>query len=346
MIAAEASTLTTAIPLADVRGELERALGQMRGDAVQIASISRRPSAYRTSYALEEVDVLLDDGTALAIVLKDVGPHALTASVRQVKPPFIAHPLREIATYQGILMPNGVSTPCCYGASVDPAAGHYWLFLERVPGVELYQVGDRAIWEGAARWLAGFHALFASQEARAASRLRAPLLEYDRDFYRRWPCRALQFARAWPVGRQRQIAWLTERYEPVIERLVSLPRTVIHGEFYASNVLVQESDGGLRVCPVDWEMAAVGPGLIDLAALVAGSWPEADRLRFVRAYHDAGVGPEHDHSAFDEFAVDLTFCRLHLAMQWLGWAADWTPPREQAHDWLREAVMLAEELSL
>jgi thiamine kinase-like enzyme len=33
---------------------------------------------------------------------------------------------------------------------------------------------------------------------------------------------------------------------------------------------------GWRVCPVDWEMAAVGPGLIDLAALTAGWWTAHD----------------------------------------------------------------------
>ena len=30
--------------------------------------------------------------------------------------------------------------------------------------------------------------------------------------------------------------------------------------------------------------------------------------------------------------------RLHLAVQWLGWSRDWTPPREHATDWLGESV--------
>jgi thiamine kinase-like enzyme len=194
--------------------------------------------------------------------------------------------------------------------------------------------------------LASFHARFASEAARAAARLRAPLLQYDQDFYRQWPRRALQFAKACPPGMKHQIAWLTERYEPVVERLAALPPTVIHGEFYASNVLVHQSNGGLRICPVDWEMAAIGPGLIDLAALVAGAWSDDDRLRFVRAYFDARVATAGEGPTFDELCVDLLFCRLHLAMQWLGWAANWTPPTEHAHDWLSDATLLAKELRL
>lgn len=346
MTSVNMSALARSTPLDDVRTELELALSRTRGSPVSLASISRRPSAYRTSYTLEEIDIVLDDGSTLELFLKDVSPQALTAQVRRIKPALLADPRREIETYLRILMPGGLSTPRCYGASVDPRAGRYWLLLERVPGVELYQVGDRLIWESAARWLARFHARFATAEARAAACAQAPLLRYDHDFYRQWPRRAQAFAKAWPADVQQRIAWLTERYEPVVERLVSLPPTVIHGEFYASNVLVQQTTGRLRICPVDWEMAAVGPGLIDLAALVAGAWPDDDRLRFVRAYHAARVVLDGKRPTFDELLVDLMFCRLHLAMQWLGWAADWTPPREHAHDWLSDATTLAEALRL
>jgi hypothetical protein len=33
-------------------------------------------------------------------------------------------------------------------------------------------------------------------------------------------------------------------------------------------------------------------------------------------------------------------------MQWLGWAAEWSPPPEHAHDWLAEALTLGERLGL
>ena len=76
-------------------------------------------------------------------------------------------------------------------------------------------------------------------------------------------------------------------YDRAIERLIRLPSTLIHGEFYASNILVQETREGCRIRPVDWEMAAVGPGLIDLAALTSGAWAERERTEMAAAYHDA-----------------------------------------------------------
>jgi thiamine kinase-like enzyme len=122
---------------------------------------------------------------------------------------------------------------------------------------------------------------------------------------------------------------------------------VLHGEFYASNVLVASDfdhtpvcrDPDARVAPVDWELAAAGSGLTDLAALVSG-WPEADRTTIAAAYAEVPGVP-----AFS--ARDLDLARLQVAIQWLGWAPpEWEPPEGQRHDWLGEAVSLAEELEL
>jgi hypothetical protein len=335
-----------ATQLDDLSGELERALSRFRGTDCRIASIARRPSAYRTSFALEEVDVVLGDGVTLHLVVKDINRRSLTERARRAKPTFLADPRREIDAYLGILMPADLGTPICYGASVDLVAGRSWLFLERVAGVELYQVGDRAIWTQVASWLAGFHAHFADAGAPLSARTASPFLVYDRDFYSLWPRRALKFAQTRSTELSRSIAWLVERYEPVVERLASLPTTLIHGEFYASNILVHETGERLRISPVDWEMTAIGPGLFDLAALTAGSWSEEERRGFARSYHEALTVDDGARLPFDELLTDLMYCRLHLAVQWLGWAAGWTPPREHTHDWLGEAIWLAKELRL
>ena len=107
-----------------------------------------------------------------------------------------------------------------------------------------------------------------------------------------------------------------------------VPQTLIHGELYPSNVLVDPP----RVCPVDWEMAAIGPGVIDLAAL-CGGWETVAAARLTAAY-----GPVD--------ASDLARACLHLALQWLGWSAGWKPPPEHSHDWLGEALALVRELDL
>jgi aminoglycoside phosphotransferase (APT) family kinase protein len=301
--------------------------------------LARRASAYRTSYAIDELDVQLDDGTALALMFKDLSRRALTAGADRAKPAFLHDPLREIEVYRSLLAPARLGTAICYGAVAEPERGRYWLFLERVAGKELYQVGEFAAWQHAARRLAALHGHFAAVQGERLAQT-SSLLRYDGEFYRAWPRRARAFARSRPWSAR--VEWLADRYEPVIERLLSLPPTLIHGEFYASNVLVQDR----RVCPVDWEMAAIGPGLVDLAALTAGRWTEEQRTALALAYCEA-IPPHVGERLTPSALLDtLDYCRLHLALQWLGWSPDWTPPAEHAQDWLGEALRLAEKLGL
>jgi aminoglycoside/choline kinase family phosphotransferase len=272
----------------------------------------------------------------------------MTSGAREVKPSFLYDPLREIETYRAILAPARLSTPTYYGAHVDEGRDRYWLFIENVVGDVLWQVGELDAWEDAARWLAAMHARFADV---ADWRDRSQhLLRYDADFYRRWLGRAQAFARrmeaAGESGFRTGIDRLAIGYEQVIERLTRLPTTFIHGEFYASNVLVQSDRQARRICPIDWEGAAIGPGLIDLAALSAGAWEDEDREALVLAYQEALADLGAPPQAGDDFITALDCCRLYLALQWLGWAPEWSPPEEHRQDWLSEALAIAERLDL
>jgi aminoglycoside phosphotransferase (APT) family kinase protein len=117
-----------------------------------------------------------------------------------------------------------------------------------------------------------------------------------------------------------------------------MPATLLHGEFYASNVLIADAEGRARVAPLDWELAGPGPGALDLAALVSG-WSSADREAMRLAYERALGAPLPAH--------DLELARLQVAIQWLGWAPpEWEPPADQRHDWAAEAIEIAEDLGL
>jgi hypothetical protein len=310
------------------------------GGAGTVRGVRRRPSEYRTSFPLEELDAELEDGTRLRIAFKQLDWHCLNEQARLAKPGFLHDPEREPAVYEAVLPQVALGPPRHYGSVVDPAAGRHWLFIEWVEGRELYQVGELELWCAAARWLAEMHTGLGDNLERHAERGR--LIDYDAGYYRRWMDRAREFAKASPPGSSdpASLEWLAERYEPVIEALLSMPKTVIHGEFYASNVLVAEGPEGTRVAPVDWELAAAAPGAVDLAALVSGNWPEADREEIVAAYRSAVASADLPQS-------DVDLARLHLAVQWLGWAPPgWVPPEGQRHDWLAEALELAERLDL
>ncbi|HKT83564.1 MAG TPA: aminoglycoside phosphotransferase family protein, partial [Solirubrobacterales bacterium] len=255
----------------------------------------------------------------------------LDEGARLAKPEFLHDPAREPAVYAALAdLLSG--PPRYFGAVVE--ADRHWLFVEWVEGRELYQVGEPELWCAVASWLGEMHATLLPQLERLAGA--APLLEHDVAYHRRWLQRAIEFRGDGAEGRG--IARLAECHEAVIEALLALPRTLIHGEFYASNVLVAGA-AEPRIAPVDWEMAAIAPGLTDLAALVSGGWEEDQRAAIVAAYA-SGSGDEVDARALD-------FARLQLAIQWLGWAPPaWEPPPGQRHDWLGEALSLAEKLGL
>ncbi len=336
------------IDTAGLRVALEEALSRRSGTRRRVAELKRRPSIYSTSFVIDELEARLDDGTSLRLLYKDLSRLSMLEAALGVKPAFLYDPMREIETYRTILGPNRLDTATCYGAIVDAECGRYGLFLEKVPGLELYQVGDFATWLRVAEWLASMHERFSGQTGRLVRT--APLLCYDDDFYRLWADRArLSLGRAGlrlPRDARRGVEQLFANYDRVVEHLVGLPVTFLHGEFYASNVLVHEEGERFRVCPVDWEMAALGSGLIDLAALTAGGWDADEREALAVAYHAALVPYENWPPAPDAFLVALDFCRLHLAVQWLGWSPGWTPPPEHAQDWLGEALGLAEKLGL
>jgi hypothetical protein len=316
----------------------------------RLAGLSLRAATYYSSFRMAELDVQWDNGTALKLVFKDLGPRSLLPEAGRCKPQFLLDPRREINVYRGVLDPHRLG-PRFLGAVEDLAAGEYWLFVEKVDGAPLWQVADLTAWQAAARWAARMHGLLASDHPAVAGQ--ANLIRYDEAYYRRWTERAGQ--RTAGGDGAASLLRILDNYDAVVRRLVRLPVTFIHGEYHASNILVRRTPArGSRVCPVDWEMAAIGPALMDLADLTAGKWTEAQRAAIISAYrHQARSAPPHrrlgdapQRPGTETFDLDLDHCRLHRAVQWLGWSDGWAPPREHAQDWLGEAVRLGRKLSL
>lgn len=292
---------------AEIRGRLERELGR------PVAELRRRPCPYGSSHALEELDVGLGEGEPLRLVLKDLSATQPAG--------------REVTAYRDVLGPAGLDVPACYAVSPN---GRPWLLLERVDGVPLWQVGDFEAWEAAARWLARLH----------AHRTHPPhgLAAYDAAHLRRLLERALA------TSANHQVERVAARWEQVVVRLTGWPASLVHGDFYPSNVLIQRAGRGPRVRPIDWELIGTGPGPLDLAALSSGRWPAAERERLARAYHDALPAPARP--SWKELSDVLEHARLAIAVGWLGAPSEWVPPAEHRHDWLADAVDSAARLGL
>jgi aminoglycoside phosphotransferase (APT) family kinase protein len=304
----------------------------------ELLDVRRWAGKYSSSCSIEDVELVFADGSVAPLVLKDLGRDARLPEAARVKPAFLLDPRREIETYRNILGPYELGAPAMIGAAMDEATQRYLLLLKKVEGVPLWQVGDLGAWRAAARWQAATHARLAADAAALATPAR--LLRYDEAYYARWHERAESALRR---ASRPDAHRLLRAYCTGISLLLRLKPTFIHGEFHASNVLVEPLPAGVRITPVDWEMAALGPGLMDLADLTAGKWTPAQRQMLADAYREAAAAAGAPTGP--EFERELAYCRLHRAVQWLSWSPDWSPPREHAQDWLGEAMLACEVLS-
>lgn len=311
----------------------------------RVRSLARRPHPYATSFALEELTVRFADGGGETLVFKDLAWDRLLPDASRAKPRFLYEPRRAVETYRRILAPAGIGVRC-HAALADEAAGgpsRHWLLLEKVPGVPLWQIGDDATWDGVARWLAGFHARFAGRlgEVRAANPY---LLDYGPELFELWLDRARAALRSSDDERAPRLLDALEGYGALIDAMAAFPASFVHGEFYPLNILVAGVGPDVQVWPVDWEMAATGPTALDLAALVAG-WDDQHRQRLVSAYRARLVELTDDVPPSDVLQHGVDCCRLHLALQWLGWSPGWVAKDGRDLDWLGEALGLARNVS-
>jgi aminoglycoside phosphotransferase (APT) family kinase protein len=256
--------------------------------------------AYATSHELFDVDVALPDGSVFLSVAKETSRRLPT------RPGFVQSPGREGEVYTRLLEPAGVWAP----RLVAVTDAH--LVLERVEGRPLWQLEPAEIAPRVGAVLRAVHDALARDSD-------APfLVRYDRRHYDRWFRRAC-------VMRPR-LAELQPAFNRAVDRLLSEPQIVVHGELYPSNVLVNGDD----VLIVDWESAATAPPVVDLAAVTTG-WTPGATAAVLAAY--GAVEP-----------LALACARLYLAIRWLGWSSAWTAPEEHARDWQREAYSSAEDV--
>jgi aminoglycoside phosphotransferase (APT) family kinase protein len=324
----------------ELRRSLERALAEVLEGSPEVAELSRRPFAYETSFAIDELQVRLGDGRRLDLLVKDVGA-GLSRAAKATKPSRALDPRREIAVYRSLLQHSGVPAPRFYGADEEAGSGRAWLFLERVPGEVLADEGDPAAWRAAARWAAQLDAAVAGHRDPAIDRL---LLDRDRAWHEHWLAAAA--AACEEPDRAELASRLRRAAAALLDRLDALPRAFVHGELYASNVIVRRADSAAaEVKAVDWEMTGSGPFALDLAALATG-WSGEEREAICAAFHEALPVETKAGLSVEGLREAVALCELALALQWLGWSSDWQPPAEHRRDWASEASRLLEELGL
>ena len=124
-------------------------------------------------------------------------------------------------------------------------------------GVELFQVGDLAQWKADG-----------SMDRRLSRPARRSVGRPARPQACRCSSTTGDGCGAGPIGRSPAPAaappgpcdTCRARAAALWARLADQPTTVVHGELYASNVIVERAGRHTSVSPIDWEMAAIGAG--------------------------------------------------------------------------------------
>lgn len=303
------------------------------GERRTVVRLRRRSSRYSSTWPIDNLWVTLDDGSTLDLVLKDLSPRGMLDEALGARPDLMPDPRRELEVYESVLPAGAVESARFYGSVVDIEHNVHWIFLERVRGLQLCHVGDFREWERAAQWLGRAHRSLVPV-ARRLARRETSLLRYNGVAFAAW----LDAARR--IGGP-ELNGLLPTIGRAIDRVAGLPTTVVHGDLFAANVLLERRPQRRRVCPVDWELSGIGPGLLDLAALASGSWSEHHRSRLLAAYLDAfGGWPARAGDPTESLAC----CQLLVAIRVLVWSEHWSPPSSQSNDWMGEVRSLCEVL--
>ncbi len=284
-----------------------------RNDAarVPVRIVAREPSEYTSTHGNEVVTCRLN-GREIRLFCK-YGP----GETARFKADHASHRHRggvelEALIYRDLLEPLGLPHARLFGAYHEAATRQTWLLLEYLESALRLSESDAAM-PAAARWIGRFHRAAASRTS-----VLDGVRVYDAGYYRGWVERTLRFAGPW----HRRLPWLgtvCDRFEAVAAELAAVPLSVIHGEYYPHNVLVQHG----RVYPVDWESAAIAAGQIDLASLTE-QWPDAVVRRCETAYRRARW-PDGTPA---DFRRGLDAARLYLSFRWLGDRPEWTRHRD------------------
>lgn len=237
----------------------------------------------------------------------------------------------EAQVYCEVLEPLGLSTARLFGVHRS-ASGETWLILQQLDrAAVLPKTPDAAAMVFAARWIGRFGALSGSGLDGSANGLQT----YDEDYYRGWGRRMVESGEPATRGAH-WLGTLRDRFDESVRTLLAAPSTVIHGEYYPANILVQDG----TIYPVDWETAAVAPGEIDLAFLT-DLWPTELVEQAEQAYRVARW-PDGAPSGFED---TLRAARFYLLLRWAGEQRAWSKPARRTFH-LRQLRAQAERLGV
>jgi aminoglycoside phosphotransferase (APT) family kinase protein len=312
---------------------LDAAVRRAVGSRAEVLDVHRTPSPYATVSAAEVVSVELASGERVSIFVKHIGEQQRDHPDKRVRE-------REVRVYGELLGEPGLPVPRFLGSRWNEVTGRRELFLEHVDGWNLkYQ--ELRHWYTAVRHLAQLHLALARRGDRLLER--DFLLRLDRAYLFAWAGRALAAVSSLSAELASRLRRTVDDLGTAADLLSEQPPTLVHNDLAPKNVIADTSVSPARTCIVDWEMAGVGCGLIDLAHLTYGLPPgEAERMFDFYEEELTGTGliPSDD-----EAERLLAACQLHGTLYRLAHADAWRLPLERVEEWIAEGEGLNREVA-
>lgn len=265
-----------------------------------VAGAHRRERRFPGAYESWILDVELESGAELALFVKDLN------SCPDFKDDRRERHERELFMYRDVLSSAELGTARFYGYSGG------LLVLEFVDGMPV-RYCDIPHWLDAARWLGRMQAVFAPRagELRASGRLAV----YDSSFYRSAYGRARGSVSEFSSSLAERLDRALGNWDAAAEAMAGAPSTLVHSAYRPAEILTVGPPGGARICPVDWELAAVGSTLFDIAMLTDGF--EGEELeRFLEVHREAAAehGWDVPTGAEARFVLDCHRIHKHLTL--------------------------------
>jgi len=295
-----------------------------------IAAVERKRSEFSSFYASDIITVRLASGDQFQVFLKDFGTFDHLKDTMQERRE------REMLVDRDILPDAGLETARYYGSVRDETSGRFWLLLEFVEGLPISHL-EFEDWIPAAGWLGRMYGYF-SRHPQLWENCDT-LMRHDGEFFHSIAQQALQSVAEFSPELGRRLDPIVGRYHKAVAVMTSQPQTFVHATYRPAQIIIDKRRTPARVCPVDFEKAAVGASLYDLTFLVDGFDPPRLRQLFEAYRTEAqryGVNVPDD----EEMKRVVDCFRLHRVMGWLAVSMVRGYPSQTIH----KLIVMAEDL--
>jgi thiamine kinase-like enzyme len=310
---------------ARLRLVLQETLQQAMKRPVIVQEFTHKPSPFATLFPADILKIKLQDGRKLSLFLKHLGDEQSQHPEKQRRD-------REIRIYEKLFTGDNLPVVKFFGSRWNETTNRFEVFLEYIDDWNL-KYHSLEHWFTAARRLAHLHAHFAT----ITNKLLASdfLLRFDANYFNEWANKALSEVASQSYDLAAKLKTIVQNYDRVIDLLLQQPITLVHNDPSPKNVIADRSSNPARICFVDWEMAGIGCGLLDLVHLKYGLDGGSDQ-EMRNAYCSELAGT--DLLPATQAGLDRLFaaCELHKTIYRLAFSTKWQLPFEKVARWVDE----------